>query len=56
MNSEGPYNITHQRQRCRDREEELEDIDLGNREYQFGKSKETMDEDDKQLSTVSYQP
>ena len=41
MNSEGPYNITHRRQRCRDREEELEDI-----EYQFGKGKETMAEDD----------
>ena len=39
MNSEGPYNITHRRQRYRDREEELEDIDLGNREYQFEKAK-----------------
>ena len=47
MNSENPYNITYQRQRCRDREEELEDIDLGNKEYQFGKGKETMAEDDK---------
>ena len=47
MNSEDPYNITYRRQRCRDREEELEDIDLGNREYQFGKGKETMAEDDK---------
>ena len=46
MNSEGPYNITHRRQRCRDREEELEDIDLGNIEYQFGKGKETMADDD----------
>ena len=32
---------------CRDREEDLEDIDLGNIEYQFGKGKETMVEDDK---------
>ena len=47
MNSEGPYNITHKRQRYRDREEELEDVDLGNREYQFGKGKETMTDDDK---------
>ena len=45
MNSEGPYNITQERQRCRDNdrgEEELEDI-----EYQFGKGEETMAEDDK---------
>ena len=45
MNSEDPYNITYQRQRCRDGdrgEEELEDIELGDREYQFGKGKETM--------------
>ena len=50
MNSEYPYNITYQRQRFRnsDRgEEELEDIELGDREYQFGKGKETMAEDDK---------
>ena len=47
MNSENPYNITYRRKRCRDREEELEDIDLGNKEYQFGKVKETMAEDDK---------
>ena len=47
MNLEDPYNITYRRQRCRDREEDLEDIDLGNREYQFGKGKETMVEDDK---------
>ena len=40
MNSEDPYNITYQRQRCRD-------IDLGNREYQFGKGKETTADDDK---------
>ena len=47
MNSEDPYNITYRRQRCRDREEELEDIYLGNREYHFGKGKETMVDDDK---------
>ena len=50
MNSEDPYNITYQRQRFRnsDRgEEELEDIELGDREYRFGKGKETMAEDDK---------
>ena len=47
MNSEDRDNITYRRQRCRDREEDLEDIDLGNREYQFGKGKETMVEDDK---------
>ena len=47
MNSGDPYNITHRRQRYRDIEEELEDIDLGNREYQFGKGKETMADDDK---------
>ena len=47
MNSEGPYNITHRRQRYKDREEELEDVDSGNREYQFGKGKETMVVDDK---------
>ena len=42
MNSEDPYNITYQRQRFRNRdrgEEELEDIELGDREYQFGKGK-----------------
>ena len=45
MNSEDAYNITYRRQRFRnsDRgEEELED-----REYQFGKGKETMVDDDK---------
>ena len=50
MNSEDPYNITYQRQRFRnsDRgEEELEDIELGDREYQFGKGKETIGDDDK---------
>ena len=47
MNSEGLYNITHWRQRCRDIEEELEDIDLGDREYQSGKGKETMPDDDR---------
>ena len=47
MNPGDPYNITHRRQRYRDREEELEDIDLGNREYQFEKGKETMADDDK---------
>ena len=50
MNSENPYNITYWRQRFRnsDRgEEELEDIDLGDREYQSRKGKETMAEDDK---------
>ena len=45
MNPGDPYNITHRRNR--DREEELEDIDLGNREYQFEKGKETMVNDDK---------
>ena len=45
MNLGDPYNITHRRQRYR--EEELEDIDLGNREYQFEKGKETMADDDK---------
>ena len=47
MNSGDPYNITHRRHRYRDRQEELEDIDLGNKEYQFGKGKETMADDDK---------
>ena len=50
MNSEVPYNITYRRQSFRnsDRgEEELEDIELGDREYQFGKGKETMVDDDK---------
>ena len=50
MNSEDPYNITDRRQRVRDSnrgEEELEDIDLGNIEYQFEKGKETMADDDK---------
>ena len=50
MNSKDPYNITYQRQRFRnsDRgEEELEDIELGDKEYQFGKGKETMANDDK---------
>ena len=43
MNSRDPYNITYsQRQRFRNNdrgEEELEDIELGDREYQFGKGK-----------------
>ena len=45
MNSENPYNITYRRQRFRnsDREEE----ELGAKEYQFGKGKETMANDDK---------
>ena len=50
MNSENPYNITYRRQRFRDSdrgEEELEDIELGGREYQFGKGKEAVAEDDK---------
>ena len=50
MNSENPYNITYQRQRFvnGDRgEEELEGIELGDREYQFGKGKETMVDDHK---------
>ena len=50
MNSEDPYNITYRRQRGRDSnrgEEDLEDIELGDREYQFGKGKEAMAEDDK---------
>ena len=50
MNTEDPYKITYRRQRYRDSdrgEEELEDIELGDREYQFGKGKETMAEDDK---------
>ena len=50
MNSEDPYNITYRRQRCRDNdigEEELGEIELGDREYQFGKGKEIMVEDDK---------
>ena len=50
MNSENPYNITYRRQRCRDSdrgEQELEVIEFGDREYQFGKGKETMEEDDK---------
>ena len=47
MNSGDPYNITHRRQRYRDREEELEDIDLGNIEDQIEKFKETMFNDDK---------
>ena len=50
MNSEDPYNITYWRQRGRDSnrgEEELEDIELGDRQYQFGKGKETMADDDK---------
>ena len=45
MNPRDPYNITHKRKRYRDREEELEDIDLGNREYQVEKGKETMADD-----------
>ena len=47
MNLGDPYNITHRRQRYRDREEELEDIYLGNREDQFEKGKDTMANDDK---------
>ena len=50
MNSENPYNITYRSQRFRnsDRgEEELEDRELGDREYQFGKDKEKMAGDDK---------
>ena len=47
MNPGDPYNITHRRQRYRDREEEFEDIDLGNGEYQFKKGKEAMVDDDK---------
>ena len=50
MNLEDLYNITYWRQRFRnsDRgEEELEDIELREREHQFGKSKETMVDDDK---------
>ena len=50
MNSEDQYNITYRRQRFRnsDRgEEELEDIELGDRKYQFGNDKETMADDDK---------
>ena len=47
MNPADPYNITHRRKRYRDREEELEDIDLGSREYRFEKGKETMAEEDK---------
>ena len=57
MNSKDPYNITHKRQRYRDKEEELEDIDLGNIEYQFEKGKETMIDDDKiAFNRGSYQP
>ena len=50
MNSEDPYNITYHRQRFRnsDRgEEELEDIELGDKEYQFIKGKEIMADNDK---------
>ena len=50
MNLEDPYNITYRRQRFRnsDRgEEELEDIELGDREQQFRKGKETMADDEK---------
>ena len=50
MNSEDPYNITFRRDRGRDSnrgEEELEDTELGDREYQFRKGKEIMVEDDK---------
>ena len=47
MNLGDPYNITHRRQRYKDKEEELEDIDLGNRQYQFKRGKETMAADDK---------
>ena len=54
MNPGDPYNITHRRQRNKDREEELEDIDFGNKEYQFGKGEETMAEDVKTTLIVSY--
>ena len=50
MNSGDPYNITYRRQRFsnNDRgEEELEDIELGDKEYLFGNGKETMADDDK---------
>ena len=47
MNLGDPYNITHRRHRYRGREEELKDIDFGNKEYQFEKGKETMADDDK---------
>ena len=50
MNSKDPYNITYRRQRFRnsDRgEEELQDIELRDRKYRFGKGKETMADDDK---------
>ena len=55
MNSEIPYNITHRRQRFRnsDRgEEELEDIELGDKEYQFRKGKETMVDDRKTFNSL----
>ena len=47
MNSGDLYNITHRRQRYKDREEDLEEIDLGNKEYQSEKGKEKMVDDDK---------
>ena len=50
MNSEDTYNITYRRQRFRnsDRgEEELKNIELGERECHFGKGKETMADDDR---------
>ena len=50
MNSGDPYNINYRRQRGKDGnkgEVELEDIKLGDREYQSAKGKETMAEDDK---------
>ena len=47
MNPGDRYTITHTRQRYRDGEEELQDTDLGNREYQFEKGKEAMVDDDK---------
>ena len=59
MNSEDPYNITYQTQMFRNNdrgEEELEDIGLGDIEYQFGKGKETTVDDDKKNSIVSCQP
>ena len=45
MNSKDPYNIIYQRQRFRNSDKGEDD--LGDREYQFGKAKETMVDDDK---------
>ena len=47
MNSEDPYNITYRRQRFRNNDSEEEE--LGDREYQFEKGKETMANDDKTI-------